>query len=177
MEVQEILAEVGKARDLYNKGVYSKDSAQLEAALEISLRLREYLDSQDKEEMAKKIDQYHHLNGGLNAFIFNCMKLLGKYEDMIPYLERTLQYMDNKSNPDLWRQLGLLYLVNEQNFDKAIEAWRNAVALDPRIEQRYPGLSVVHVYNAMIARGEKISWKLIHANIETGDFSVSIGTG
>ncbi len=174
MDVDEILSEVGKARNLYNRGTQLEEPGALEKALTIALRIREYLDSQDKEEMSKKIDQYHHLDGGLNAFIFNCMKILGKYEGAIPYLERTLQYLDNDQNPDLWRQLGLLYLVNEQDLDKAVDAWKNALSLNPVIEQKYPGLSIVHVYESMKAGGKKVSWKVIHADIETGDFSITL---
>ena len=125
--------------------------------------------------MSKKIDQYHHLDGGLNAFIFNCMKLLGQYKNLIPYLEKTLRYLNNDQNPDLWRQLGLLYLVNEQDLEKAIDAWKNAISLDPVIEQKFPGLSIVHVYESMRGRGKKISRKLTHADIETGDFSITLG--
>ena len=175
MNAQEILVEVGKTRDLYNKGMRMKDPAAFEEALVISLRIREAIDAA-KEELSKQIDQFHHLDGGLNAHIFNLMKLLGKHEDAIPYLEKTLQYLNNDQNPDLWRQLGLLYLVNEQDLDKAVEAWEKALALDPIIEQRYSGLSVVHVYSTMKSRGEHVTWKLLHADIETGEFSVSLGT-
>ena len=169
MNTDEILAEVGRARNLYTRGTYKE-------SLAISLRLREYIDSQDKEEMAKKIDQFHHLDGGLNAHIFNCMKLLGQYETAIPFLEKTLQYLNNDRNPELWRLLGLLYLVNEKNLDKAVEAWRKAIALDEAIVQRFPGLNVVYTYDTMKSRDEKVSWKLIHADIQTGDFAVSFKT-
>lgn len=175
MRAQEILTEVGKTRDLYNKGMHTKDMAAFEEALEISLRIREAIDA-DKEDLAKQIDQFHHLDGGLNAHIFNLMKILGKHKDAIPYLEKTLQYLNNNQNPDLWRQLGLLYLVNEQDLDKAVDAWEKALVLDPTIEQRYSGLSVVHVYNAMKSSGEHMTWELLHADIETGEFSVSLRT-
>jgi tetratricopeptide (TPR) repeat protein len=169
MDVQEILLQVSRARDFYSSGKYQK-------SLEISLRIREYIDSQNKEELAKDIDQFHHLDGGLNAHIFNCMKLLGQYDAVIPYLEKTLQYLNNDKNPELWRLLGLLYLVKEQNLDKAVEAWRKAIALDESIVQRFPGLNIVYTYDAMKSKTGVVKWELVHADIQTGEFSVSLGT-
>ena len=176
MSAEEILRDVGKIRDLYNKGIRTKDNAALEEALAISLQLRASIDNQDKEKLSKEIAQFHHLDGGLNSLIFNCMKLLGRYEDIIPYLEKTLQYLNNDQNPDLWRQLGLLYLVNESNLEKAVEAWKKAIALDSSLIEKFPGLNVVYTFDAMKSRGERITWNVVHADIETGEFSVTIGT-
>jgi tetratricopeptide (TPR) repeat protein len=175
MNAEEILRDVGTIREHYNKWMRTKDKAALEGALAISLRLREIINNH-KDELSKEIDQFHHLDGGLNAQIFNCMKLLGRYEDIIPYLEKTLQYLNNDQNPDLWRQLGLLYLVNENNLEKAVEAWKRAIALDSSLIENFSGLNVVYTYDAMKSRDERITWKILHADIETGEFSVIIGT-
>lgn len=177
MDAEEILAEVRKARDLYNRGIHLKDSLALEESLSISLRLREYIDSQDKEEMSQKIDQFHHLDGGLNAHIFNCMKLLGRYDGILPYLERTIQYLDNAKNPDLWRQLGLLYLVQEKNLEKAVTAWKKAIELAPTFLDRFPGLNIIYTYDAMKSAGRLVNWEVLHADLETGEFSISLGAG
>ncbi|MFW9920906.1 MAG: hypothetical protein ACFFED_15000 [Candidatus Thorarchaeota archaeon] len=176
MEPSEILIQVGRARDLYNRGLQMKDPAAFEESLSISLSLRKLIDSSDKEELAKEINQFEHLDGGLNAHIFNCMKLLGRYEDILPYLERTLQYLNNDRNPDLWRQLGLLYLVQKKDLEKAVEAWKKAIELDSSFLERFPGLNVVYTYTALKSTGKHVSWKVIHADLETGEFSVSIGT-
>jgi tetratricopeptide (TPR) repeat protein len=167
MEAAEVLNEVMHARDLYSRGMF-------EESLTISLHLREIIDGPDRELLSSQIDQFHHLDGGLNAHIFNCMKLLGRFDGIIPYLEKTLGYLDNDQNPDLWRQLGLLYLVQEKNLDKACDAWRWAIELDSTIAERYQGLNLVFTYDALKSSGHEITWEILYADLETGDFSVSL---
>lgn len=175
MDAATIMSKVGRSRDLYNKGISLNQKEPLEEALAISLELRNYIDNTDKSQLAKEIDQFHHLDGGLNAHIFNLMSLLGQLEKIIPFLERTLDYLDNDKNPNLWRQLGLLYLVQEEDIDKACSAWKKAIELDPFIIEKYPGLNLVYTYQALKSSGKSVSWKVLHADLETGDFSVSLG--
>ena len=59
MDAEEIPRVVGKIRDLFNKGLDMKDASALEEALAISLRLRELIDNQGKEELSKEIAQFH----------------------------------------------------------------------------------------------------------------------
>ena len=163
------MATVKEINILYNK----RTQESLEQALAKSLDLREIIDK-DKAKYSQEIGQFYHLDSGLNAQIFNCMKLLKKYDNMIPYLESTLQYLNNDKNPTLWRLLGLLYLVKGKNLDKACEAWEKAIYLDSSLVQRYPGLNVVYVYNTMKKEGKSPSWEVLSADIESGEFSVKL---
>ena len=143
----------------------------LPTALEIGLQIREVLDAEG-ERLSKEIDQYEHLEGGLNAFIFNCMKLLKQYDDMIPFLEKTLEYLDNDKNPDLWRILGLLYLAKENDLEKACTAWKKAIELNPQLLEKYSGLNIIYVYEAMKEKEPPPKWKILSIDLDTGNFSV-----
>ncbi|MGY5853732.1 MAG: hypothetical protein RTU92_09220 [Candidatus Thorarchaeota archaeon] len=92
---------IKQTRTLYNQGVSQNQPEKLEKALEILLQLREDLDNKDPEMLASEIDQYHHLDGGLNAHIYNLMNMLKRYDEILPFLEKTIQYLDNKRNPTL----------------------------------------------------------------------------
>jgi cytochrome c-type biogenesis protein CcmH/NrfG len=48
-----------------------------------------------------------------------------------------------------WRLLGLLHLAKENNLEKACDAWRKALDLDPTSLDKYPALSIVHTHNVM----------------------------
>ena len=76
--------------------------------------------------------------------------------------------------PDLWRQLGLLYLVQEKDLDKACNAWQTVIGLNGAIIEKFPGLNIVYTYNALKSEGRKVTWEILHADLETGDFSVSL---
>jgi len=174
MDAAGLLSKVKQARELFTEGQASHDFSALEEALKIALEIREFLDISDTSVMQNEIDQFEHLDMGLNAFIFNCMELLGQHDRMLPFLERAIHYLDNERNPDLWRQLGLLYLVQKKDIDKACAAWTRAIQLDPAILERCPGLNLVHAYEALKKAGKQPRWKLLHADLNTGDFSVSI---
>jgi tetratricopeptide (TPR) repeat protein len=173
MDKNEILRKTKEARSLFHEAQTLNQKDKLEEALRIALEIRQTLD-ESGQSLSKEINGYEHLNGGLNALIFSCMNLLNQYENMIPYLEKTLKYLDNDQNPNLWRLLGLLYLAKENNLEKACDAWRKALDLDPTLLDRYPGLSIVHTYDAMRKNGKTIAWKTTHINLETGDFSISL---
>lgn len=98
MEEAEVLKEVSRAASLYRRGLNLNRQDMVEECLGISLRIRSVIDG-DRERYSSNIDQFHHLDGGLNANIFNCMKLVGRFEGIIPYLEKTLEYLNNAQNP------------------------------------------------------------------------------
>jgi len=174
MDASGLLIKVRQARELFTEGQASHDSSALEEALKIALEIREFLDINDTSEMQNEIDQFEDLDMGLNAFIFNCMELLGHHDRMLPFLERAIHYLDNERKPDLWRQLGLLYLAQKKDIDKACDAWKRAIELDPSILERCPGLNLVHAYEALKKAGKKPRWKLLHADLKTGEFSVTM---
>ncbi|TXT56011.1 MAG: hypothetical protein BAJATHORv1_30395 [Candidatus Thorarchaeota archaeon] len=177
MKGSELLLLISKARNCFDQGLALNNQTKIIEALEIGLEIRRFLDSADSEtleRLASEIDQFRHLDGGLNSFIYNCMKLTGKFEDMLPYLEKTVQYLQNDQNPDLWRQLGLLYMVQKQDLDKACEAWKRAINLDNTLVGKFPGLNVVYVYDAMKSQGKDVTYKIIYADLESGDFSVEL---
>ena len=167
LEIKEIMTKIQNINSNFSK----RTQEALEQALIDALQLREVIDK-DKARYSKEISQFPHLDGGLNAQIYNIMKLLKQYDDMIPYLEKTLEYLDNKNNPTLWRHLGLLYLVKEENLEKAIEAWEKALQLNPTLAQKYSGLNIVYVYKSLIKQGKKPTWKIESADLESGHFSV-----
>jgi tetratricopeptide (TPR) repeat protein len=106
---------------------------------------------------------------GVDVHIFLCMKNLGRWEGMIPYLETTVA-PPNDRNAELWRILGLLYLNFERDVEKAFGAWRRALALDPSLGSKYQGLQVVHMEESMLAAGMKP--EIYFVDITTGNFSV-----
>ncbi len=171
------MERVEKTRTLYSEGLSQSQPEKLEKALEISLDLRKDLDGLGSEELASMIDQYHHLDGGLNAHIYNLMNLLKRYDGILPFLEKTIQYLDNDKNPTLWRILGLLYLVQEKDIDKASKAWKKAIQLDPSVRENYPGLEIVYTYESLRASGRSVEWELLDYDLETGVFSVNLKVG
>ncbi|MGY5874150.1 MAG: hypothetical protein RTU30_00250 [Candidatus Thorarchaeota archaeon] len=166
-----------KTRTLYSEGLAQNQPEKLEQALEIALDLRKTLDSIDNDKLASEINQYEHLDSGLNAHIYNLMNLLKRYDEILPFLEKTIRYLDNEKNPTLWRILGLLYLVQEKDIDKASEAWKKAIQLDPLTLERHPGLEIVHTYEALKASRRIVDWELLDYDLETGVFSVNLKVG
>lgn len=104
--------------------------------------------------------------------IFYCLKSLGRFAEMIPYLETTVSIPGNDQNAELWRILGLLYL-NEQNAEKAFAAWKHALRLDPSLAEKYAGLQIVHVYDSMKKIGEPV---IDFVDLATGNFKVHFST-
>jgi tetratricopeptide (TPR) repeat protein len=166
LNYDEIMAEIDKIAVAYRSGNYRQ-------SLDMALVLRRTIDT-DLEHYKEAFPQFEHLDRGLNAQIYNCMKLLKQYDGMIPFLESTINYLDNNQNPTLWRLLGLLYLIQEDDLEKACEAWKEALTLDSSLVQKYPGLNIVFVFDSMKKAGKKPSWKVLSADIESGDFSVEL---
>jgi len=166
LHIEEVLLLVEKAKEYYNQGTNG-----LEQALDIGLKIREILDKEGKI-LREEIDSYDDLDGGVYAFIYNCMVQLKRYDGMIPFLEKTLSYLDNSQNPDLWRKLGLLYLSQKHDLKKACSAWKKALDLNLKYLEFYPGLNIVNVYEGMKKANKKISWKIEFVDLETGNFSV-----
>ncbi|MEA2204250.1 MAG: hypothetical protein QOE77_1026 [Blastocatellia bacterium] len=109
---------------------------------------------------------------GVDVHIFLCMKNLGRWEGMIPYLEATVA-PPNDRNPELWRILGLLYLNYERDVEKSFAAWKRALELDPSMGTKYQGLQVVYMHDSMIAAGMKP--RIDFVDLATGNFSVGYG--
>jgi tetratricopeptide (TPR) repeat protein len=104
--------------------------------------------------------------------IFLCLKELGRFEEMIPYLETTVAVPGNDQNPELWRILGLLYL-NERDTKKAFAAWKVALNLDPSLATKYEGLQIVYMYDSMKQFGEPV---VDFVDFATGTFNVRFAT-
>jgi len=176
MNKEQILKEIQSISSQYNTGLNTKKANWFETALQKALALRKVVDEMDDALKAEFDNMYsngfYHLDYGLHSQSYNCMNLLGRYEDMLPYLEKAITYMNNPRNPEMWRILGLLYLAQKSDLEKACEAWKKAIDLNPTLLEKYSGLSVVHVYDAMKKAGKKITWKVEHVDLKTGNFSV-----
>ena len=110
---------------------------------------------------------------GVDTHIFMCLRALRRYEEMIPYLEATISYSPNDQNAELWRMLGLLYLHNERDVDKAMTAWKRALQLNPALAVQYEGLQFVYVYDAMKGTGKPV---IDFVDLETGAFGIHFST-
>ena len=107
---------------------------------------------------------------GVDVHIYLCLRELKRYEDMIPYLESAIRFSPNDRNPEQWRVLGLLYLHNERDVEKAIEAWKRALELDPALAGQYQGLQVVYLYDSMKEMGGQPIIDFV--DLETGNFGI-----
>ena len=107
---------------------------------------------------------------GVDVHIYLCLRELKRYEDMIPYLETSLAFSPNDRNPEQWRVLGLLYLHNERDVEKAFAAWKRALELNPSLVQQYQGLQVVYLYDSMKEMGGQPIIDFV--DLETGNFGV-----
>lgn len=178
MNKNEILHQVKAINSLYNTGRVSNDKQKLEEALQKALKLRKIIDELEndlKKEFDKMYDNgFYHLDYGLHAQIYNCLNLLGRFEEMLPYLEKAITYLDNQKNPEMWRILGLLYLAQKNDLDKACESWKKALELNPLLLEKYSGLNIVHVYEAVKKQGKKVAWEVEYIDLKTGNFSVAI---
>ena len=107
---------------------------------------------------------------GVDVHIYLCLRELKQYDEMIPYLESALRFSPNDRNPEQWRMLGLLYLHNERNVEKAIEAWKQALELNPALAAQYTGLQIVYLYDSMKEMGGQPIIDFV--DLETGNFAV-----
>ena len=107
---------------------------------------------------------------GVDVHIYLCLRELKRYEDMIPCLESALRFSPNDRNPEQWRVLGLLYLHNERDVEKAIEAWKRALELNPELAGQYHGLQVVYLYDSMKEMGGQPIIDFV--DLETGNFGI-----
>src|SRR2546423_12595496 len=123
-------------RPALNEGLALFEQKQFAAALDKFLAIRDQL-----------------APPGVDTHIFMCLRALGRYEEMIPYLETTISLAPNDQNAELWRMLGLLYLHNERDVEKACRAWKRALQLNPALAAQYEGLQFVYFYDAMKATG------------------------
>lgn len=132
-----------------------------------------------QERFADALDKFLSIRDrlappGVDIHIFQCLRQLKRYEDMIPYLETTLSFSPNDRNAELWRMLGLLYLHNERSVDKACAAWKQALALNPFLAQQYEGLQFVYIYDSMKASGSQPVVEYV--NLEDGSFNIRFST-
>jgi tetratricopeptide (TPR) repeat protein len=111
---------------------------------------------------------------GVDVHIYLCLRELKRYKDMIPYLESGLRFSPNDRNPEQWRVLGLLYLHNERSVEKAVEAWKRALELNPALAAQYTGLQIAYLYDSMKAMGSQPVIDFV--DLETGNFSVRFST-
>jgi len=180
MNKNEILQRVKAISSLYNSGRAGNNKQKLEEALQKALELRKIINNLN-DDLKKEFNQmyangFYHLDYGLHAQIYNCMNLLGKFNEMLPYLEKAITYLDNNRNPEMWRVLGLLNLAQKNDLDKACEAWKKAIELNPLFLEKYSGLSIVNVYEALKKQGKKVTWEIKNLDLQTGEFSVMINS-
>ena len=180
MNKNDILQQIKAISSLYNSGRAGNNKQKLEEALQKALDLRKIIENID-DSLKKEFDQmyangFYHLDYGLHAQIYNCMNLLGLFDEMLPYLEKTITYLDNNKNPDMWRVLGLLYLAQKNDLHKACEAWKKSSELNPLFLEKYSGLNIVNVYEAVKKQGKKVTWEVKHIDLQIGDFSVIINS-
>ncbi|NHI94612.1 MAG: hypothetical protein EAX96_19125 [Candidatus Lokiarchaeota archaeon] len=178
MNKHDILQKVKEISSLYNLGRVQKSEEKLEKALIEALNLRKIIDKID-QNLKEDFDQmysngFYHLDYGLHSQIYNCLNLLGKYDEMLPYLEKSITYLDNNRNPEMWRMLGLLYLAQKNDLEKACNAWKKAIELNPLLLEKYSGLSIVNVYEAMKKQGKKITHVVESLDLKTGEFTIVI---
>ncbi len=176
MNKDEILQEIKEISQLYNIGRANMVIEKLENGLSKALKLRKVIDNID-EDLKKEFDKmyangFYHLDYGLDSQIYNFMNLLKKYDEMLPYLEKAITYLENKRNAHMWRVFGLLLLSKRNDLENACDAWRKAIELDPTFPEKYSGLNVIYVYEAMKRQGDNIIWKIEHIDLNTGIFSV-----
>jgi len=178
MNKNDIIEEIQAISRLYDIGRANMVIDKLEAGLSKALELRKVIENLD-DGLKAEFDKMHpngfyHLEHGLHSQIYNFMNLLEKSDGMLPSLEKAITYLKNPKNPDMWRRLGMLYLAQKNDLEKACEAWKKALELNPTFLERFPGLNVVHVFEAMKKQGKKISWKVEKLDMKTGNFSVVI---
>ena len=176
MNKDEILQEIKEITRLYKQGRAGKNKEKLELGLKKALELRKIIHSLDDDLKAEFEKMYangfYHLDHGLDAQIYNLMNLLQNFDGILPYLEKSITYLDNKRNADMWRMLGMLYLAQKNDLEKACEAWKKAIEINPSYTKWYSGLNVVFVHDAMKKQGENITWKIEHLDLKTGEFSI-----
>lgn len=127
-----------------------------------------------EEALDKFLSVRHQLAPpGVDVQIFFCLKELGRFEEMIPYLETTVSLPGNDQNAELWRMLGLLYL-NERNADKAFAAWKHALRLNPFLAEEHEGLQIVYMYDSMKEMGSQPIIDFV--DLATGNFGVRFST-
>jgi tetratricopeptide (TPR) repeat protein len=141
--------------------------------------LNEALALFEQQQFADALDKFlpirHQLAPpGVDTHIFLCLRALKRYEEMIPYLEAVLAFPPNDQNAELWRMLGLLYLHNERDVEKAVTAWKQALQLNPLLAQQHNGLQIVYLYDTMKQAGSQPTIDFV--DLETGNFGIRFST-
>ncbi len=107
---------------------------------------------------------------GVGVYVLQCLLRTGRSDDLLPYVESALDLPANRRNAELWRLAGLLYLKYRQSVGEACRAWQTSIALDPRMLDRYPDLSIAGRYERMALAGMEPLVRYV--DLDTGQFAV-----